>query len=352
MLCGMKRIANASSVPSAPVVALPAVALATLALAAGAVLPGAGCTQSKAATSSAEKIAQPPERPPERLPEHIQTTLSHGPRWLGTYTSSPRTFRTNSYWLEGPDGLVLIDTQFLPSAGLEAVELAETITGKKVVAAIVLHANPDKFNGTTALQKRGVRVITSAQVIALIPAVHALRRAWFHDRYKPDYPDKAPAPESFGDRSTTVTLAGLEIELHVMGPGASEAHVVAEYQGHVFVGDLVAGMGHSWLELGLLDEWHERLDEIAALEPEVVHPGRGPSGDAALLARQKAYLDEVITRMRAEKPRADAPDETRAAAVDRVAESLFADHPGYSFERFVSIGLPAVWDRLAGTATE
>ncbi|HWN70228.1 MAG TPA: hypothetical protein VNM90_21460, partial [Haliangium sp.] len=45
--------------------------------------------------------------------------------------------------------------------------------------------------------------------------------------------------------------------------------------------------------------------------------------------------------------------------LERVKERLFAEYPGYPLERFVEIGLPAVWDRLvarqngeAGTAGE
>ena len=55
------------------------------------------------------------------------------------------------------------------------VAAAEKATGKKVSTAIVLHPNPDKFNGTAALQARGIDVITSRQVRELIPAVHQIR---------------------------------------------------------------------------------------------------------------------------------------------------------------------------------
>jgi hypothetical protein len=128
---------------------------------------------------------------------------------------------------------------------------------------------------------------------------------------------------------------------------ASEAHVVIEYQKHIFVGDLVAGMGHSWLELGRLDDWLARIAALEALEPEAVHPGRGPSGGAELLARQRMYLERVIALVGEEKPRADAGKEARDAALERVKERLFAEYPGYGFKRFVELGLPAVWDRLA-----
>ncbi len=36
---------------------------------------------------------------------------------VGVFTSKPFVFETHSYWIEGPTGVVLIDTQFLPGVG-------------------------------------------------------------------------------------------------------------------------------------------------------------------------------------------------------------------------------------------
>lgn len=257
---------------------------------------------------------------------------------VGVFVSSPRTFETNSFWIEGPDGLVLIDTQFLPSEGLRALEAAERATGKRVVLAVVLHANPDKFNGTRALQDRGVRVITSAQIAALIPAVHTLRHGWFASRYPNEYPDEAPAPEVFGDATTTLPIAGTEITLHVLGAGCSEAHVVVQWRDHVFVGDLVANESHSWLELGRVDEWRERLREIEAMAPRHVHPGRGPSGGVELLREERAYIDSVVEIVRAN------PD----AEIPALAAQIEERYPGYGYPVFLRVGLPAVRRYVSG----
>src|SRR5690349_8253175 len=72
-----------------------------------------------------------------RVPPGAQVVLSHADEYagdgrVGTYVSSTWGFSTASYWIEGPTGLILIDTQFLPSAAEEAVAWAEQATGKKV----------------------------------------------------------------------------------------------------------------------------------------------------------------------------------------------------------------------------
>lgn len=262
---------------------------------------------------------------------------------VGQYVSSGWTFATSSFWLRGPAGVVLVDTQFLPSAGIEALTLAERATRAKVVTAFVLHANPDKFNGTTALQRRGVEVLTSQPVLDAMPEIHAKRVAAFYERYKPDYPLELPRPTSFGASTTTLARAGLSLTAHVLGPGCSEAHVVLQFEDQVFVGDLVANGAHSWLEIGRTDEWLRRLSEIEAMRPRLVHPGRGASGGPELLTRQRAYLEEVIALVAAERPSGPPQD----AALGRVRAALERRYPAYRFPAFIEIGLPAEWQRQA-----
>ncbi|TNF28440.1 MAG: hydrolase [Deltaproteobacteria bacterium] len=288
--------------------------------------------------------ATPPSEPAPAKPEGRLIAPDPGadlPVW--TYVSTPWGFETNTFFVEGPSGLVAVDTQFLPSAIAEAVDRVEAATAKRVVLAVVLHPNPDKFNGTATLQARGVRVVTSAQVAERIPAVHALRKSWFYERYRPDYPAEAATPEVFGDATTTLSAAGLSLKLHVMGPGVSAAQVVVEIGGHVFAGDLLTNGHHSWLELGLLDAWRARLGEIAALGPRIVHPGRGESGGPELIDAERAYLDFVEARVAAAQPHG----EPTKAQLMAIRAELEARYPSYDYRVFLRVGLPAVWRTVA-----
>jgi len=258
-------------------------------------------------------------------------------------TSSPWGFSTQSYWIEGPTGLVAIDTQFLPSEAERMITTAEQRTGKKFALAIVLHANPDKFNGTATFQKHGVKVITSKQVKDLLPSVHEKRTRAFYERYAPDYPKELPSPDVFGDKDTTIEAAGLTLDLRVMGAGCSESHVVVEWQRHVFVGDLVGNGVHSWLEIGKTDEWLRRLDEVTKLGPKVVHPGRGKTGGPELLVSERAYLEKVVSIVAGEGPTLPLDE----AKLGRAKEKIVAAYPNYGFPVFLEIGLPAEWERQA-----
>lgn len=323
-----------------------------LALALGTLLCACAARPDRAAASTAPAAAE------------ASSSAAHAGTWsripaaprVGRYVSSKWGFSTVSYWLEGDDGVVLVDTQFLPSAAEELVEIAERETGKPVVAAIVLHANPDKFNGTATLQARGIEVLTSAQVLEKIPAIHEKRTAAFGERYAPDYPTALPQPASFGDADVTLERAGLRLRVHVLGAGCSAAHVALSWEGHLFVGDLVAHRTHSWMELGRSDEWLARIDELTALRPTHVHPGRGDSGGPELLTAQAEYLRRVQTQVAAEHAELTAGGRTPSAAevkeaLARVQAAIEREHPGYAFAVFLKIGLPAEWQRVAGATS-
>lgn len=257
---------------------------------------------------------------------------------VGVFTSIPWGFDTNTFWIEGPTGVVVIDTQFLPSEAARALAHIEETTGKRVVMAVVLHPNPDKFNGAEVYRAHGARVVSSAQVVAAIPAVAAQRRRAFLSRYAPDYPTQDPTVEPFGDASTTLEVAGLSLRLHVLGRGCSEAHVAVEWNGHLFGGDLLVSGTHAWLELGNARAWRERVAELRALHPRRVHPGRGPSGGAEILDGTDRYLARVLTLTREGIARGDAPE----AGVPRVRARIVEEHPDYDYPVFL-FGLAEVW---------
>jgi glyoxylase-like metal-dependent hydrolase (beta-lactamase superfamily II) len=271
---------------------------------------------------------------------------------LLTYVSIPWGFSTSSYVIEGSKGLVAIDTQFLPSAAEEMIAKAEAMTKKKFVLAIVLHANPDKFNGTATFQKHGVKVITSEQVKKVMPEVHEKRVRAFYDRYAPDYPKDLPNPDVFGNATQEMNVeaaGGVKLRLHVLGAGCSEAHVVVERPDtqEIFVGDMVANKHHSWLEIGKTDQWLTRLDEMKKMTPKTVHPGRGASGPASLLDDEEAYLKRVMSIVAAEKPAMPVKEE----ALERAEKAIVDAYPGYGHPVFLKIGLPAEWERQAKSAS-
>jgi glyoxylase-like metal-dependent hydrolase (beta-lactamase superfamily II) len=266
---------------------------------------------------------------------------------VGRFTSVPKAYSTHNFWIAGKDGVVMFDTQFLPSDAVKSFEQAQRETGLPVKTAIILHPNPDKFNGTAELQKRGVRVITSKQVAQLIPSVHNIRLGWFYKDYAPDYPKDAPQPEVFGSTSTTLDLHGLPVKLHVLGgAGCSAAHTCAQVGDALFVGDLLANNGHAWMELALFDAWNARLAELRAL-PGVkrIFVGRGQAAGIELIDQMAVYLAKVQQIVRSEKPSGDL-SWIKRRLLKRQIENAF---PNYEWDGFVWESLPEIWQKLQKT---
>lgn len=279
---------------------------------------------------------------------YSNSAQEQGDARVGQYISSDWSFETSSFWLEGPEGLVLIDTQFLPSALRKEIRYAEQVTGKEVKLAIVLHPNPDRFNGTSWLQSQDIPVVTSDQVRELIPEVHAKWSPVFFERYKQGgYPQTLVLPESLGSSTREFHAAGLTLRVHVLGSGCSPAHVAVEWEGHLFVGDLIANGTHSWFENGRADEWLHRLDELRALKPRWIHPGRGLTGGPELLDRQTEYLRTVIETVAAERQKGLPHRE----ALARITEKVTQRYPHHRYPRFLPMLLGAELTRQTAEST-
>jgi glyoxylase-like metal-dependent hydrolase (beta-lactamase superfamily II) len=282
--------------------------------------------------------------PKRALSNRFAFNVTESDSKVGSFTSGERGFFTNTFWIEGPSGLVMIDTQFLLSLADDAIEVAEKVTGKKAALGLILHPNPDKFNGVERYNLRKIPIKSSEQVIKLIPEVHKDRHYWFYDRFKPDYPDQYSLPESFGNQTSKLSAGGVELTAHVLGRGCSENHVAVMFEGHLFVGDIVSNLNHAWLELGYIEEWIKSLESLLNLKPVFVHPGRGSSGGVELITNQIRYLKRVLELVRLEKPRKLPPKELEKVLA-KVQAKIVSEYPGYGQEYFLEIGLPAVWEK-------
>lgn len=283
------------------------------------------CTDSPQAPAAAEKNISPNYR-------------------IGHFMSPERGRFANSYWIEGPQGLILIGTQFLPEYARQAVDIAESYTGKKVVLAIVLHASPDQFNGVATLQQRGIRVASSAPVVEGIAAADEQARQRFALVYGEAYPEHAALPEASWTKTTVFEAAGLQLKLLVIRAGQSPAHLLVDLDHHLFVGDLVNQGYHADLQLGQSKAWLERLEEMDRFgEARVIHPGHGyamAAGD--LLPQQRRYL-QAFQRAVADRY-AGAAIEDRDVKV--ISEQIQQAYPDYGLVDVLAPGIRAEWRTL------
>jgi glyoxylase-like metal-dependent hydrolase (beta-lactamase superfamily II) len=265
---------------------------------------------------------------------------------IGWYTASERAQSARSYWIAGEHGLVLLGAQLLPSEAEAMLREAQSRTGRKALMAVVLAATPEQFNGTAVLQKHGVKVYTSQQVAAAIPAAHAEAQRRLSAQFGKDYPAAEPKPVSYGEASRQMLIGGVQFQLRTLGPGPGVAHVAVEYDGQMFVGDLVAGPMHPVLSGGSLDAWFKRLQELRGAKPRRVFPAHGEPGGMALIANQMIYIKQLIDFVATENPRLPAQPQALARVKDKMLEA----YPAYAAPERLDALVAAEWQRQAGNA--
>lgn len=270
-------------------------------------------------------------------------TSYHNDYRIGVYTS--RSGRgSNSYWVEGPKGVVLIDTQFLLSDAAEFVDIAESVTGKKVVMAIVLHASPDRFNGVSILKERKIPVVSAAQVVDEIPAAHERASRRYAAQFPGDYPTELVLPEVRWTQTRLFDAAGLRFKAYVIREGVSEAHLLVGLDDQLFVGDLVVYKYHADMQLGKSQHWLQRLEEIRRFsDARVIFPGKGYAMAAeSLINHQQAYLT-AVQKVIAEfytGGRISDPD------VKEIQGRITHQFGGYGDADLLPAGIRAEWEQM------
>jgi glyoxylase-like metal-dependent hydrolase (beta-lactamase superfamily II) len=180
----------------------------------------------------------------------------------------------------------------------------------------VTHPNPDKFNGASAFQAIGAKVVASKQTAAALPSVHAYKKGFFVNVAKmfteTTYPAEAKIDVTF-DGSYELPLENKEAKVllrELQNRGVSSTQTVAYVPSlhAVIVGDLVHVNAHAWLEGGIVEgkaspdlaSWKRALTELAQTFPKTtVYGGRG--GAAAVdqaTNEQIGYLDRLDSIVR------------------------------------------------------
>lgn len=229
---------------------------------------------------------------------------------LGHYDSDSAGFDTRTHWLDTGAEVVVFGAQFTPALASEALAAIRSATTSPVRWVVVLHPNPDKFNGAAVFQAAGAELVASASTAAAIPGVHAYKRLYFEEVAKlfppGTYPAEARVDRTF-EGSWELPLRGdAQVVLRELAhAGVSTTQTVAYLPGEatLLVGDLVHHGAHAWLEGGIVDgapapdlnAWAAALDELAAFPAKtVVRGGRGEAAPlAAAVAGQKAYLQAM-----------------------------------------------------------
>jgi glyoxylase-like metal-dependent hydrolase (beta-lactamase superfamily II) len=133
-----------------------------------------------------------------------------------------------------------------------------------------------------------------------------------------------PTPDILFDRDYRLDLGGVHARLLWRGPAAmhtrGDTMIFVEEDRVLFTGDVV--MSQRFLaaqNTSSITTWLSTLDELASLAPSTVVPSHGSIGAATLIARDRAFLQEVQARVGDLKRGGKSSDEAVAAVVADIA---------------------------------
>jgi glyoxylase-like metal-dependent hydrolase (beta-lactamase superfamily II) len=275
--------------------------------------------------------------------------------------ASPNPGSVNAYWVEGPDGIVVIDAGRNITGGQK---IADEVSrkGRRVSAILLTHPHPDHVGGLGVLHEKFPDTpIYASEATA----------KWMHDdplkfyalarKADPDYPPTLTYPTETFASDAELRIAGLTLQTADFGPGESAtATAYFEPSSHaLFGGDLTGNHVTPALIEGNSCGWLTDLTALSARfgAADTVYPGHGDPGPAAeQITEQHNYLQHYRELVR---PAVALGSDAGTALTDRETASIVGEldraYPNYprvaSLPNLQELNVAAVGRELAREAT-
>lgn len=219
---------------------------------------------------------------------------------LQVYTSPPDGISVNSTLVYGDKDAILIDAQFrLSDAHRVAAMILES--KKNLTIVYVTHPHPDHYFGLVVLRQ----AFPNAKFVALPKVVDGIKASWQNrvNAWKPQYGDNIPSnpliPEALDGNTLTLEGETLQIFGPLQGdsPGDNSFVWIPSLKAIVGGDTLFSGAHFVYAPMTAAQkkDWMATIDQMAALNPEVVIPGHqiaGAPNDASVLAFMKKYMKD------------------------------------------------------------
>jgi glyoxylase-like metal-dependent hydrolase (beta-lactamase superfamily II) len=251
----------------------------------------------------------------------------------------------NSYLVEGPDGIVVVDGQ-LTLADADQVRAAADALGKPIAGMVLTHGHPDHYAGAAqVLRGLDVAIVAAASVDEVIRRDDAEKDAIVGPMMGEQWPTHRRFPDEVIADGDTVHLGGVALRVRELGPAESPADTLWTLDERtVFTGDVAYDGMHAYLADARFREWLAVLDVLTADLPRDVrlYPGHGRPAGVEVIEVQRRYVESFVAAVEAHGDR--DPDDRRDAVVARMREVVPSDDLLFLMELSIEPVLAALQD--------
>jgi glyoxylase-like metal-dependent hydrolase (beta-lactamase superfamily II) len=210
--------------------------------------------------------------------------------WAYTAEGDP-----NTGIIIGDDAVLVADTQATPAMAADVIRRIRSVTDKPIKHVVLTHYHAVRVLGAAAYQPQ--QIIASQDTYDLIVERGEADKASEIGRFPRLFRNVESVPP--GMTWPTITFSGkltlwlgkLEVQLLQLGRGHTKGDTVVWLPGEktLLSGDLVEFDATPYAGDAYFQDWPQTLDNIAALGPQALVPGRGPALKGA--AQVQAGLD-------------------------------------------------------------
>ena len=204
----------------------------------------------------------------------------------------------------GDDAVLVLDTQATPVMAQDVIRRIREVTDKPIRYVLMTHYHAVRVLGASAYQAQ--HIIASQDTYDLIVERGEQDKASEIGRFPRLFRSVESVPPGLTWPTLTFTgkltlwLGKLEVQLLQLGRGHTKGDTVAwlPQQKILFSGDLVEYDATPYAGDAYFKDWPQTLDNIAAMQPAQLVPGRGaalttPEQVAAGLAGTRSFIADV-----------------------------------------------------------
>jgi glyoxylase-like metal-dependent hydrolase (beta-lactamase superfamily II) len=232
----------------------------------------------------------------EQLSEHA---------WAYTAEGDP-----NTGIVIGDDAVLVADTQATPAMAADVIRRIREVTDKPIKYVVLTHYHAVRVLGASAYQPQ--QILASQDTYDLIVERGEADKASEIGRFPRLFRNVETVPAGLTWPTITFTgkmtlrLGKLEVQLLQLGRGHTKGDTVVWLPGEktLLSGDLVEFDATPYAGDAYFQDWPKTLDNIAALAPEALIPGRGPALKGAAQVNKglevtRGFVSDVWTHVKA-----------------------------------------------------